>query len=100
MIEHCPSCGSKLEKGFITGPIAWTKRREEVPITRPRGCYVAYKCTQCDFISFDAGPLQREQLLDTVPTFDMSYLLKEKETTPTETEHTVKRQKKKKMVRT
>jgi hypothetical protein len=93
-MEDCPSCGSKLEKGFIAGhQIAWTRKRGEVPITRLTGCYVAYKCRQCDLILFYLKPLPREPLLDTVPTFDMNYILKEKERTPSETEHTPKRQK-------
>ena len=63
-------------------------------------CYVAYRCRQCDLILFESKPLPREKLLDTVPTFDMSYVLKEKKPTPNETEPIKKRQKKTKMVRT
>jgi len=101
VIEDCPSCGSKLEKGFITGhKIAWTKRRGEIPTTRRTGYYEAYRCKQCGLILFDSKPLPRERLLDTVPTFDMSYILKEKEPGPSETEHPPKRQKKTRMVRT
>lgn len=96
-MEDCPSCGSKLEKGFIAG--FWTRKRGEIPVTR-LGWHEAYRCRQCDLVLFYSRPLSREQLLDTVPTIDMSYILKKKEPTPSETKHTPKRQKKTKMVKT
>jgi hypothetical protein len=83
LIEDCHSCGSKLEKGFISGAkVIWKKRRKEVPelaeLYTQIKCYSAYRCRKCNLVLFHNEPLPYHyRLLD--PSVNMSYIKRKKQ---------------------
>jgi hypothetical protein len=83
LIENCPSCGSKLEKGFISGArVAWSKRRKKFPELAGRftqiECYSAHRCRKCNLVLFHNEPLPYHyRLLD--PSVNMSYTKRTKQ---------------------